>query len=227
MSDPVGKQLERGEDRVFTILGIVKDFHFRSLHNDIAPFAFFHHDNEERISQCVVARIRPGSLAGLLPRVEDVWRRFTGGLAFQYSILDETLAEWYSAEKRAGIVAGIFSSLAVLIGCLGLFGLAAYSTEQRTREVGIRKVLGASVSSIAFFFIKDFLRLIGIAFIIAVPVTFFVMKEWLESFAYSIHPGALVFISAGVLTMTIALLTVGFQVVRAALADPVASLRYE
>lgn len=227
LSDPVGKQLERGEHPGFTIIGIVKDFHFRSLHNDIAPFAFLHQDNVDSISQCVVARIRPGSLAGLLPRVEEVWRRFTGGLALQVSILDETLAGWYSAEKRTGIVAGVFSSLAVLIGCLGLLGLAAYTTEQRTREVGIRKVLGAGVSSITFFFIKDFLRLVGIAFILAVPITYLVMRHWLRGFAYGIDPDAMVFLAAGGLTMIIACLTVGYQIIRAALADPVASLRYE
>jgi len=226
LDDPVGKELERG-DRGIPILGIIKDFNFRSLHNDIAPFAFLHIDNDQNISSCVVVRIRPGSLTAVRPRIEEVWKRFSGGLVFQYSILDERLAEWYVSESRAGIISGIFSTLAVLIGCLGLFGLAAFTTEQRTREVGIRKVLGASIRNIAFFFIKDFLKLVGIAFIFAVPVSYAVMNRWLQNFAYSIKPGALPFAIAGVMTMVIALLTVGYQVVRAALADPVVSLRYE
>jgi putative ABC transport system permease protein len=117
--------------------------------------------------------------------------------------------------------------LAVFIGCLGLFGLAAFTTEQRTREVGIRKILGASVSNITFFFIKDFLRLMGISFVLAVPVSYLIITRWLQNYAYSVSPGALPFVLAGVMTMVVALLTVGFQVVRAALADPVESLRYE
>jgi putative ABC transport system permease protein len=226
LDDPVGKELERG-DQGIPILGIIKDFHFRSLHNDIAPFAFFHIDNDQAIAPCVAVRVRPGSMAAVRPRIEEVWKRFSGGLVFQYSILDERLANWYVSESRAGIISGIFSTLAVFIGCLGLFGLAAFTTERRTREVGIRKVLGASVSNITFFFIKDFLKLMGIAFILAVPVSYAIINRWLQNYAYSINPGALPFILAGAMTMVIALLTVGFQVVRAALADPVKSLRYE
>jgi putative ABC transport system permease protein len=226
LNDPLGKELEFG-DRGIPIQGIIKDFHFRSLHNDIAPFAFIHIDNDQAIATCVAVRIRPGSLNAVRPRIEEVWRRFSGGLVFQYSILDERLADWYLSESRAGIISGIFSTLAVFIGCLGLFGLVAFITEQRTREVGIRKVLGASVSNITFFFIKDFLKLMGIAFILAVPVSYVIINRWLQNYAYSIDPGALPFVLAGGMTMVIALLTVGFQVVRAALADPIESLRYE
>lgn len=226
LDDPVGKELEWG-DRGVPIQGIIKDFHFRSLHNDIAPFAFFHVDNDQAIAPCVAVRVRPGSMNTVRPRIEEVWKRFSGGLEFQYSILDERLADWYVSESRAGIISGIFSTLAVFIGCLGLFGLAAFTAEQRTREVGIRKVLGASVPNITFFFIKDFLKLMGIAFILAVPVSYVIINRWMQNYAYSINPGALPFVLAGGMTMVIALLTVGFQVVRAALADPVESLRYE
>ncbi|MFC2157459.1 ABC transporter permease [Acidobacteriota bacterium] len=226
LDNPVGRELDRG-DQGIPIIGIIKDFHFRSLHSDIAPFAFIHVDNDQSIASCVAVRIRPGSLAAVRPRVEEVWKRFSGGLVFQYSILDERLANWYVSESRAGIISGVFSTLAVFIGCLGLFGLAAFTTEQRTREVGIRKVLGASIPNITFFFIKDFLKLVGIAFIIAVPIAYVVMNRWLQNYAYSINPGILPFVLAGVMTMVIAVFTVGFQVVRAALADPVDSLRYE
>ena len=226
LDDPVGKELERG-DRGVPIQGIIKDFHFRSLHNDIAPFAFFHIDNVQAIAPCIAVRIRPGSITAVRPRIEEVWKQFSGGLVFQDSILDERLADWYASESQAGIITGIFSALAVFIGCLGLFGLAAFTTEQRTREVGIRKVLGASVPNITFFFIKDFLKLMGIAFILAAPVSYVIINRWLQNYAYSINPGAMPFVLAGAMTMVIALLTVGFQVVRAALADPVKSLRYE
>ena len=226
LDNPVGKELERGE-RKMPILGIIKDFHFRSLHNDIAPFAFFHIDNDQNIASCVAVRVRPGRMAAVRPRIEEVWSRFSGNLEFQYSILDERLAEWYVSECRAGIIAGVFSALAIFIGCLGLFGLAAFTTEQRTREVGIRKILGASIPNITFFFVKDFLKLMGIAFVLAVPVSYAIINRWLQNYAYSIDPGILPFALAGAMTMVIALLTVGFQVVRAALADPVHSLRYE
>jgi putative ABC transport system permease protein len=226
LDDPVGKELDWG-DRGIPIQGIIRDFHFCSLHNDIAPFSFLHIDNDQAIAPCVAIRIRPGSMTAVRPRIEEVWKRFSGGLVFQYSILDERLADWYASENRAGIISGIFSTLAIFIGCLGLFGLAAFTTEQRTREVGIRKILGASVSNITFFFIKDFLKLMGIAFILAIPVSYVVISRWLQNYAYSINPGALPFVLAGGMTMVIALLTVGYQVVRAALADPVKSLRYE
>jgi putative ABC transport system permease protein len=226
LDDPVGKELERG-DRGIPIQGIIKDFHFRSLHSDIAPFAFIHIDNNQAIASCVAARIRPGSINTVRPRIEKIWKRFSGGLVFQYSILDERLAGWYVSENRAGIICGIFSTLAVFIGCLGLFGLAAFTTEQRTKEVGIRKVLGASTSNITFFFIKDFLKLVVFAFVFGAAVSYLVMHRWLQNYAYSINPGVWPFIMAGVMTLVIALLTVGFQVVRAALADPVESLRYE
>jgi putative ABC transport system permease protein len=226
LDEPVGKELEWA-DRGVPILGIIKDFHFRSLHNDIAPFAFFHIDNDQNIASYVAVRVNPGSMAAVRPRIEDMWKRFTGGLVFQYSILDERLAEWYVSENRAGIISGIFSTLAVFIGCLGLFGLAAFTTEQRTKEVGIRKVLGASIPNIALYFIRDFLKPVGIAFIFAVPVSYTVMNRWLQNYAYSIDPGILSFALAGAITMAVALLTVGFQVIRAALVDPVRSLRYE
>ncbi len=226
LDDPVGKELEWG-DRSMPILGIIKDFHFRSLHNDIAPYAFLHIDNDQVIASNVAVRVRPGSMAAVRPRIEGIWKRFSGGLEFQYSILDDRLAEWYVSESRAGIIAGIFSTLAVFIGCLGLFGLAAFTTEQRTREVGIRKILGASIPNITFFFIKDFLKLVGIAFALALPVSYAIMNRWLQNYAYSIDPEIFPFALAGAMTMAIALLTAGFQVVRAALADPVEALRHE
>ena len=227
LDDPVGKQLAVSAERGATIIGVIRDFHFRSLHRDIAPYAFMHMDTENDIPPCAVVRVKPGRLADALPRIGDVWRRFTGGLMFQYSILEDTLSGWYASEKRIEVISGAFSSLAVLIGCLGLFGLAAFTMENRSREIGIRKVLGASVPGLTSTYLLDFLKLVGLAFVFAVPAAFLVMTRWLNGFAYHIRPEAGTFLIAGGLTVSIALLTVAFHVIRAALADPVDSLRYE
>ena len=226
LTDPIGKQLEGGQ-HPRTIIGVVKDFHFRSLHNDIAAYALIGFDPDEWTSSFMIVRIRPGSMAAALPQIEKVWKNFTGGLSFQYTILDETLAKWYDSEEQTGTVSAIFSGLAIMIGCLGLFGLAAFNTEQRTREVGIRKVLGASVLNIMVFFIRDFMKLVGMAFLLAVPLAYLVVKFWLRSFAYSINPDWYTFIIAGGFTILLAVLTVGMQVMRAAFANPADSLRYE
>ncbi len=227
LDDAVGKQLERSTDRAATIIGVIRDFHFRSLHRDIAPFAFMHIETEDRTPPYAVVRVRPGRLADALPRIRDVWRRFTGGLIFQYSILEDTLSGWYASEKRIGVISGVFSFLAVLIGCLGLFGLAAFTMEHRCREIGIRKVLGASVPGLASNYVLGFLKLVGLAFVLAVPAAYLIMDRWLNGFAYHIRPEAGTFLLAGGLTIAIASLTVAFHVIRAALADPVDSLRYE
>jgi putative ABC transport system permease protein len=226
ISDPIGKQVEGGR-HPRTIVGVLKDFHFRSLHNDIAPFAMLLIDNIENISNYVSVRIEPGSLSSVLPRIEKIWKSFTSELPFQYSILDERLAQWYTSEKSTGMVSSVFSVLAVIIGCLGLFGLAAFTTEQRTREVGIRKVLGASAPRIMVFFMKDFVILVTLAFVFSVPVTYAVMNRWLKSFSFSADLDVMTFVFAGALTMIVALITVSLQVTKAALSNPVDSLRYE
>ena len=226
LKDPIGKQLEGGQ-HPRNIIGVIKDFHFRSLHNDIASFALYGLNPDEWVGAFMIVRIQARSMAVVLPQIEQTWKKFTGNLLFQYTILDETLALWYESEEQMGTVSAIFSGLAILIGCLGLFGLVAFTTEQRTREVGIRKVLGASVTSIVVFFIRDFMKLVGMAFLLAVPISYFVIKWWLQTFAYSVNPDAYTFIIAGGVTLILAILTVGLQVMRAAFANPVESLRYE
>lgn len=227
LDDPIGKEIAVWSGRNAKVIAVIKDFHFRSLHRDIAPYAFIPIDNEAGAPACAVIRVKPGRLAEALPRVRDVWSRFTGGLEFQSSILEDTLSGWYASERKVEGISGVFSSLAVLIGCLGLFGLAAFTMEHRSREIGIRKVLGASVHGLTSVFLADFLKLVGLAFALAVPAAYLVMSRWLAGFAYRIEPEAWTFLAAGGLTMAVALLTVAFHVVRAALADPVKSLRYE
>ena len=225
-NDPVGKQVEAfGEG--MTIIGVIKDFHFRSLHNDIAAFAFFPMNPDSTTPRYAVVRINNNQMESAIPRIRTIWHRFTGELEFQYSILEDTLSDWYNSEKRIRTISSAFSLLAVLIGCLGLLGLAAYTMENRSREIGIRKVLGATVSGLTVKFLFDFLKLVGLAFIFAAPAAYVLMNSWLQSYAYYNKPEWDTFIVAGLITLLIAFVTVGYQVIRAALVNPVDSIRHE
>jgi putative ABC transport system permease protein len=203
----------------------VKDFHFKSLHHEISPVVYIGIPGDR--AGFVSARIQPENISGTLSFIEQKWDEFTGGQPYNYSFLDDDLASQYDAEQKTRQISGIFSALAVLIGCLGLFGLAAFTAEQRTKEIGIRKILGASVSNIVIVLVKDFIKLVGIAFIIGCPVAYFFMGLWLQNFAYSTNIPMDSFLLAGVLALGIALLTVSYQAIKAAIAEPVDSLRYE
>ena len=172
-------------------------------------------------------RLKTQDLAAAVGLLERQWKEFLPHQPFEYSFLDERFERIYRAEQRIGKIFTIFAGLAVFIGCLGLFGLAAFTAEQRTKEIGIRKVMGASAPRIIRLLLKEFVILIGIANLIAWPLAYLVMNRWLADFAYRISPHILIFITAGSLTLVIALLTVSFQAVKAALADPIRSLRYE
>ncbi|MFQ5569488.1 MAG: ABC transporter permease [Rhodothermales bacterium] len=207
-----------------TIIGVVKDFHLASLHEEIHPVMLNIHP---RWYDQLLVRIRPGAAREVLAFLEQQWTARAPEWPFEYAFLDTRLDALYRAEQRLRTAFGYFAGLAVLIACLGLFGLAAYSAEQRTKEIGIRKVFGAPVPGIVALLSIDFLKLVAVAFIVAVPVTYFAMQRWLESFAYRITIGPWVFVAAGLLALGIALLTVSYQSIKAALADPIQSLRYE
>ena len=155
------------------------------------------------------------------------WKNVFPNRPFDFFFVDEDYARQYDAALRLGTVFGWFTALAILLACLGLFGLVSFTTQQRTKEIGVRKVLGASAGSLAALLTKDFARLVGIAFLVAVPLAYVVMNRWLESFAYHIDIGPGVFLLAGALALVIALLTVSYQAVKAARTDPVQTLRYE
>ena len=171
--------------------------------------------------------MQPGQEAATIAALEEQWGRFVPDLPFEYSFLNERFNDLYQSEQKLGTIFTVFCSLAILIACLGLFGLAAYTAEQRTKEIGIRKVLGASVSSLVFMFSKDFTKLVLVALLIAMPISYFMMSRWLDDFAYRITLGVSTFLIAGGLALLIAWLTIGFQSVRAAVANPVNSLRSE
>ncbi len=223
--DAIGKKLVYGGREDAQVVGILKDFHFESLHSEIIPMIFFiprQRNNLFRIS------IKTGTnVQAALAHIESTWKRFNPDNPFEYSFLDEDFGRLYEAEMRQGQLFTVFSGLAILIACLGLFGLATFAAHKRTKEIGIRKVLGASVTGITGLLAKDFLKLVGLAIVIASPVAWYIMRAWLADFPYRIAIGWQVFAAAGAISVCIAFFTVGFQSVKAALMNPVRSLRSE
>jgi putative ABC transport system permease protein len=213
----------RGEGEK-VVIGVVKDFHFKSLHHRIEPLIL---TPQYHTPTNLLVRIQPGEVPHTLNTLQATWERFSPGQPFTYTFLDDTVDALYKADAQWGQVVGYGALLALLIGCLGLFGLASFSAEQRTKEIGVRKALGASVFGLVALLSGDFLRLVGVAFVVAVPIAYGVMHRWLNDFAYHVDLSWTVFLLAGLLALAIALLTVSFQAIRAALADPVKSLRYE
>lgn len=211
-----------GQDK--TILGVIKDFHTASVHQPISPFVF--HYDPDNTSQAMV-RIQPGEEHKVIARLSSWYSKMNPGYALNLQFLDETIRAQYLAEDRTLTLAKYFAWLTILISCLGLFGLAAYDTERRTREIGIRKVLGADAKRIVVLLSKDLLKLVGIAILVASPIGYVLMNKWLGDFAYRIIISWWVFVLAGAAALCIALVAVGFQAVKAAVTNPVRNLRTE
>jgi len=211
----------------YTVVGVIKDFHFQSLHQKITPLVIANAAKFGGVMNETAVRIKADNFASAVAAVETKWKQFVPQRPFHYSFLDKNLAEQYHAEQTTQRVFTVFSVLAIFIGCIGLLGLAAYSTQQRTREIGIRKVLGASLGNIVAMLSKDFLKLVVIAAIIAFPIAWYAMNTWLQDFAYRTSISWWVFLMAGLLSAIIALGTIIFQAIKAALSNPVKSLRTE
>jgi putative ABC transport system permease protein len=228
LKDPVGKQLVNSlfpENR-YPILGVVEDFHFQSLRQRIQPMVFFLFQGNET-GRYLSVRIRPENRQETLQYMTETWQAFAKGQAFEYEFFDDHFQRIYLAEKRTGQIFLVFSILAVFIACLGLFGLSAFITERRTKEVGIRKVCGSSTGEVVFLLVKQFQKWVIIANLIAWPVAWFAMSKWLQGFAYQTGMSIWIFIFAAVLALFITLFTVSYQVFKAARANPVDALRYE
>jgi putative ABC transport system permease protein len=213
----------QGGNRMGTVIGVVQDFNFQPLHYEMQSLMILQSPEAYRYA---LVRIAPTDVDNSLADLQAVWSQFSAW-PLSYSFLDEDFDALYRAEQRLGSMIAVFGGIAILVASLGLFGLASFSTSQRTKEIGIRKVLGASVSSIVTLLSKDFVRLVLIAVVIATPIAYFSMQRWLDDFAYRIEIGPGIFALAGVLALLIALATVSYQAIKAALADPVKSLRYE
>jgi putative ABC transport system permease protein len=231
--EPIGEKIrsfafeegavEKNLTRTFTVIGVVADFHFESLKQNITPLAMYL--GESKWSMPV--RFESENTAQVLHTLEQTWKLFAPGKPFDYNFLDEAFGKMYVSEKRLGTVFGVFAGLAIVIACLGLFALTAFTAEQRTKEIGIRKVLGASVNSIVLLLSKEFGKLIIIAFVLAAPLSWWAVNWWLQNYTYKVEVGVLVYLLAGVSAFIIAWLTMGYQSVKAARSNPVDSLRSE
>ncbi|HUS01989.1 MAG TPA: FtsX-like permease family protein, partial [Chitinophagaceae bacterium] len=211
----------------YTVVGVIKDFHYQSLHQQITPLVIINSSRFNDRMNTTAVRIKADNFKSATAAIESTWKKFVPERPFTYSFLDKNLAEQYQAEQTTQKIFTVFSVLAIFIGCIGLLGLAAYSTQQRLREISIRKVLGAGVGNIVTMLSKDFLKLVAIASVIAFPVAWYAMHTWLQDFAYRINISWWVFIVAGLLSALIALFTISFQAIKAAVSNPVKSLRTE
>jgi len=236
--DPIGKKLvsnddllnpNAGETSQYTIVGVVKNFHFQSLHQKISPLFFIH--NQRNILQgsdpLVTVRLKSENIQQTINQIESKWKEFQPEQPFNYTFLDKDWAALYTKEQVQQKVFSRFALLAIFIACMGLLGLAAYTIQQRRKEIGIRKVLGASIPGIIGLLSKDFLKLVVIAFVIATPLGWYFGSQWLQEFAYAIEVEWWMFALAGVLAVLITFLTVSYQSVRAALANPIHALKEE
>jgi len=221
--DAIGKRVFRGQ-REWIVVGVVADYHQKSLRYVMEPMIFMpaYSTNSE-----ITVKITAENAKATIADIERKYLQFFPGNIFEYTFLDESFNRQYQNEKLFGKAFGIFAGLGILVACLGLFGLVMYSTAQRRKEIGIRKVLGASVQSILILLCKDFLILVVIAAVVAFPIAWWMMSNWLEDFAYKISIGWQVFAFAGLLALLIALITVSFQSLKAAVINPVRSLRTE
>jgi putative ABC transport system permease protein len=234
LENPIGQKLtypgaSNNANREFKVLGVVKDFHMSSLHNPMMPFAIFlyHPSNYYQDNHRLVLRVAPGKAQEVLQTVEASWQQYSDGSPLAYAFLDQEYDDLFQSEQRLGRLFSLFTGMTIFIACLGLLGLVAYAVSQRTKEIGIRKVMGASAGQITRKLVFSFVKLVMIAFVLAVPAAYLLMREWLQQFAYrtTIDPG--IFLQSGVIILLIAALTISWQSYKAAVADPVKSLRSE
>ena len=234
--DPVGKnintfggggpggEIDKENLKKLTVIGVVENFHFESLKENIGPVMIFLSD---RPNGGILFRFQSGSTPAVIAALESKWNEIAPGQPFSYSFLDESFGKMYAAETRLGTIFGIFACVAVVIACLGLFALTAFTAEQRTKEIGIRKVLGASVSGIVLMLSKDFGKLVLIAFVLAIPFAWWGINKWMEAYQYKVEIGWWVYALSGVAAFLVAWLIMSYQSIRAAISNPVNLLRSE
>lgn len=220
--DPIGKELLNGGGRTLRVAGVVKDFHLESMHHEIRPLIIL--PSKDWINKISV-KVSSGNLSQTISALEKKWKQFVPNKPFQYFFLDEFQGTLYRTEHVTGVLFVIFASLAILIASLGLFGLSAFMAEQRTREIGIRKVVGASVKAICLLLIKDLAKLVMVGIVLSIPLSWYAMTNWLQGYAYKIDLTVTPFIAAAIISLGIAVMTIGYQALKAALVNPVTTLR--
>ncbi|MGC1515979.1 MAG: FtsX-like permease family protein [Maribacter sp.] len=219
----ISEDIEKEIPQYYTVIGVVRNFHYESLKENILPLGLF----IDRSTANVAVKLKAGDFSEALAGIEGIWNKMVPGQPFTYRFMDESFNATYDAEQRLGKIFTVFTFLSILIACLGLFGLAAFNAQKRTKEIGIRKVLGASVGQISYRLTTDFLKMVGIAIAIALPLGGYVMNKWLEDFSYRIEISWWVFVLAALLAVGVAILTVSYQSIKAAVVNPVRSLRSE
>ena len=223
LSDPVGSKVMYASEFEATVVGVTEDFHYQSLHSAVEPLVMV----LSEAHNFTEVRLLSDDLPGTLAEIDRHWKEHSGGLPFNYSFLDEDFDALFRSDQQMGLLFGTFAAIAILIACLGLLALATFMAEQRTKEVGVRKVLGASVGHIIVLLTKDFTKLVLIAFVLAAPLAYYAIQLWLREFAYRIDPNVMTFLVAGILALLVAVITVSWQSYKAAVANPVKSLRNE
>lgn len=235
LDNPIGRKLinmqqgAQGNVAVpFTVVGIVKDFNFISLREEITPLVIQSNEAFGGGTGIILVRIKPNQIFSAITSIEAKWKQLVPEQPFKFSFLDENINAQYKSEQQSAKLFGVFSGLAIFVACIGLFALSAYITSLRTKEIGVRKVLGASVSGVVMLLSKDFTQMILISFVLAVPVGWYVMENWwLQNFAYRINISVWIILVSGAAALAIAWLTVSYQSIKAAIKNPVNSLRSE
>ncbi len=222
--NPVGRQLTF-QERERRVIGVIKDFHYHSLHREIDPLVFMYHRNWQ--IDYFSIKVNPSDIPGTLGYIEEQWKEFSPEYPFQYAFLDERIDRIYKAEQKLGQSFNIFTFIALSIACLGLIGLASFISEQKKKEISIRKILGADMKSVLALTAKEYVKCIAVAAAVAWPAGYLIMDKWLQNFAYRTSLGIGIFILSGLLAFVIALITVSYQSIKAAVANPADSLRYE
>lgn len=236
LTDPIGKRLvtpnqflnaQDGSSYTYTIIGVTKDFHYQSLHEPITPLIFTSASRFNNVSGLTAIHVEGNTFDNVLSEIEVVWKKFIDDKPLTYQFLDQTIEDQYQVERTSRKVFTFFSFITIFIACIGLLGLAAYTTRQRVHEIGVRKVLGASVSSIVSMLSKDFVKLVFLSTLIAIPIAWYAMNKWLQNFTYRISSSWDLFVIAAVIALLTAFLTISFQAIKAAISNPVKSLRTE
>ncbi len=226
LNNAPGMKLSAGDGRDYEVVGVIKDINYSSLRDEVKPFMLICEPKRDDLHDIIV-NVNSSDYKTLLAKIETIWHKDLSTEPFTYSFLDEEVQQQYRSDITYSNIINSFTLMAILISCLGLFGLASFSAEQRKKEIGVRKVLGASVSGIVQLLSKDFLKLVGISILIATPIAWWSMNKWLQNFAYRINISWWMFVLAGCIAILIALLTVSFQAIKAAITNPVNSLRTE
>jgi putative ABC transport system permease protein len=230
LSDPLGKYIQirdRGKEYKLKIIGVTEDFNFQSLHEKISPMIIGYRNSPFDYIDYYSSKVSMANIGETIKYLKSVHEKFDQGTPFEYNFLDDKIGEFYKRDNKEGTIINASSLISILIACLGLFGLASYSAQQKIKEIGIRKVLGASVPGITVLFSKEFLMLAFWAAVIAIPPGLYFMNKWLESFAYRIHIGAPEILLSAISAILISVVTISYQAIKSANTNPVEVIRNE